>query len=224
MSKYVKDLITKDLSTRFEGLDGVGVINPRGVDATKTNLLRRRLREKGLRMTVVKNSLARRAVEGSKLTGFDKLLDGASAVVYGKDASISALARLLLDEKKADDKIELRGIFFDGEAFAGEAGVKTVSTMPTREEAVANIVAAILGPGKKLAAALKGPGGTLGAVLKTVEDKAKERGDAAPDAADAAPAADAAAPAADAAAPAADAAAPATDAPAADAGGAAPTA
>src|ERR1700712_1202267 len=117
MSKYVKDLITKDLGKRFEGLDGAGLINPRGVDATKTNLLRRRLREKGLRMTVVKNSLARRAAEGTKLTGFDKLLLGASAVVYGKDASISALARLLLDEKKLDDKIELRGIFFDGEIF-----------------------------------------------------------------------------------------------------------
>ena len=181
MSKYVKDLITKELTKRFEGLDGVGVINPRGVDALKTNQLRRRLREKGLRMTVVKNSLAKRAVEGSKLTGFDKLLDGASAVVYGKDASISAMARLLLDEQKADAKIELRGIFFDGEVYPGDAGVKTVSTMPTREEAIANILSAILGPGKKLAAALKGPGGTLGAVLETIEDKAKDKeGAAAP--------------------------------------------
>lgn len=214
MSKYVKDLITKDLGKRFEGLDGVGVINPRGVDATKTNQLRRRLREKGLRMTVVKNSLARRAVEGSKLTGFDKLLDGASAVVYGKDASISAMARLLLDEQKADAKIELRGIFFDGEVYVGDAGVKTVSTMPTREEAIANIISAILGPGKKLAAALKGPGGTLGGVLKTIETKAKERGDAEPAAAEAAPAAEAT-PAAEAA--------PAAEAPAAG-GEAAPTA
>ena len=198
MSKYVKDLITKDLGKRFSDLDGVGVINPRGVDATKTNLLRRRLREKGLRMTVVKNSLAKRAVEGSKLKGFEKLLDGASAVVYGKEASISSLARLLLDEKKNDEKIELRGIFFDGEVYVGDAGVKTISTMPTREEAISNIVGLILGPGRKLAAALKGPGGTLGAILKTIEDKAKERGDAAPEAAPAAeaPAAEAAAPAA----------------------------
>jgi large subunit ribosomal protein L10 len=190
MSKYVKDLITKDLGKRFDGIEAVGVINPRGVDATKTNLLRRRLREKGLRMTVVKNSLAKRAVEGSKLKGFEKLLDGASAVVYGKEASISSLARLLLDEKKNDDKLELRGIFFDGEVYAGDAGVKTISTMPTREEAISNIVGLILGPGRKLAAALKGPGGTLGAILKTIEDKAKERGDAAPEAA--APAAEAA--------------------------------
>ena len=81
MSKYVKDLITKDLSKRFDGIEGVGVINPRGLDATKNNALRRKLRENGLRVTVVRNSLARRAVEGTKLTGFDKLLDGPSAVV-----------------------------------------------------------------------------------------------------------------------------------------------
>ncbi|HEX8913951.1 MAG TPA: 50S ribosomal protein L10 [Humisphaera sp.] len=186
MSKYVKDLITKELGKRLEGVEGLAVINPRGVDATKTNQLRRRLREKGLRMTVVKNSLAGRAVAGTKLTGFEKLLEGASAVVYGKNASISGMARLLLDEKKNDEKIELRGVFFDGEVYPGDEGVKTVSTMPTREEAIANVVAAILGPGRKLAAALKGPGGTLGAVLKTIEDKAP-KGDA--PAADATPAA-----------------------------------
>ena len=171
MSKYVKNLITKDLTKRFEGLDAVGVINPRGVDATKTNLLRRRLREKGLRMTVVKNSLAKRAVEGSKLSGFEKLLDGASAVVYGKQASISAMARLLLEEKKTDDKIELRGIFFDGEVYVGDKGMEAASKLPTREEAIANVLSAILGPGKKLAGALKGPGGKLGGILKTIEEK-----------------------------------------------------
>ncbi len=170
MSKQVKDLITRDLSGRLKELDGVAVINPRGIDANKNHGMRRRLREKGLRMTVVRNTLARRAVEGGRLQGFDRLLDGPSAVVYG-EASISAIARQLLDEKKADDKLELRGVFFDGEAYVGDAGVETVSKLPTREEAIGQLVAAILGPGRKLAAALKGPGGTLGAILMAFEEK-----------------------------------------------------
>src|SRR5437588_8014837 len=173
MSKKVKSLIEKELTGRFQDLDAVAVINPRGIAATKTNQIRRRLREKGLRMTVVKNTLAKRAVGDGKLKGFDKLLDGPSAVIYGK-ASISAVARLLLEEKKLDEKIELRGMFFDGEIYIGDKGVEQVSKLPTREEAIANIIAAVLGPGRKLAAALKGPGGNLGAVLKTIEDKAKE--------------------------------------------------
>ena len=55
---------------------------------------------------VVKNTLAKRALGGGKLKGFDSLLDGPSAVIYGQ-ASISAVARLLLDEKKNDDTLEL---------------------------------------------------------------------------------------------------------------------
>ena len=183
MSKLVKDLITKELESRLKDIDGIGVINPRGIDANKNHGLRRRLREKGMRMLVVKNTLAKRATGQGKLKGFDKLLDGPSAVIFGK-VSVSVIARAMLEEKKLDEKLELRGVFFDGEIYPGEKGVESASKLPTREEAIAGLVAALLGPGRKLAAAIKGPGGKIGAILKTIEDKAKEKeGAAAPAAA-----------------------------------------
>lgn len=206
MSKQVKALITSELSSRLKDIDGVGVINPRGINAIKNNLIRRRLRDKGLRMTVVKNTLAKRAVGDGKLKGFDRLLDGPSAVIYGK-VSISSVARVLLDEKKLDETVELRGIFFDGEVYVGDKGVEQVSKLPTREEAVGIVVSALLAPGRNLAAALKGPGGRLGGILKSIEEKNKDKVDAAP-AAEAAPAAPAPA-AAEASPAAADAAPPA---------------
>lgn len=172
MSKKVKNLITQELSNRFKGLDAVAVINPRGMGAIKNNQLRRKLRDEGAAMTVVKNTLVRRAVGGTKLAGFDKLLDGPSALVYTKK-SISGLARLLLAEKKADDKLEIRGVFFDGEIFIGDKGLEQVSKLPTREEAVGNLVGLILSPGRRLAGSIKGPGGRIGAILKTIEEKAK---------------------------------------------------
>jgi large subunit ribosomal protein L10 len=187
MSKKVKNLITNELTTKFKPLEGVAVISPRGIDGIKNNLLRRRLREKGLRMTVVKNSLARRAVTGTKLAGFDKLLDGPSAVIHGQ-VSIANIARLLLEEKKKDDKLEIRGLFFDGELYQGDKGIELASKLPTREEALAGLLGMILGPGRKLAGAIKGPGGKLGAVLKTIEEKAKEKEASAPAPAGAAPA------------------------------------
>jgi ribosomal protein L10 len=179
MSKLIKDLITKELETRLKDVDGLGVINPRGIDANKNHGMRRRLRDKGLRMLVVKNTLAKRAAGEGKLKGFDKLLDGPSAVIYGK-VSIAVIARTLLEEKKIDEKLELRGVFFDGEIYAGDKGVQTASKLPTREEAIANLLGTILGPGRRLGAAIKGPGGTLGAMLKTVEEKAKEKEAVAP--------------------------------------------
>lgn len=179
MSKKVKGLIEREIQKRIGDIEGVAVISPRGIEATKTNQMRRRLREKGLRMLVVRNNLAKRVSVKTKLSGFESLLDGPSALVYGQ-ASVPAIARLLLDEKKNNEKLELRGVFFDGEVYVGEQGVEAASKLPTREEAIANLVAAILGPGRKLAGAIKGPGGKLGAVLKTIEDKAKEKEGAAP--------------------------------------------
>jgi large subunit ribosomal protein L10 len=180
MSKRVKSLIEKELSGKFQGMEGVAVISPRGIDGITNNQMRRRFREKGVKMTVVKNNLARRAADKTKLKGFDTLLDGPSALVYGK-SSIATIARLVMDAKKANEKLEIRGIFFDGEIFGGEKGVEKVSKMPTREEAVANIVGALLGPGRRLVGAIKGPGGRLGGILKTIQDKTKEtEGAAAP--------------------------------------------
>ena len=180
MSKKVKSLIEREIASRLTDIDGVAVINPRGINAIKNNLIRRRLREKGLRMSVVKNTLAKRATAKSKINGFESLLDGPSAVIYGK-ASISTIARALLDEKKNDDKIELRGMFFDGEVYVGDKGVEQVSKLPTREEAIGQVVALLLSPAKRLAGAVKGPGGKLGALLKAIEEKAKDKeGAAAP--------------------------------------------
>ena len=176
MSKKVKNLIEKEIHARLDNIEAVAVVNPRGLNAIKNNQMRRRLLQKQLHMTVVKNSLAARATAGGKLKGFEKLLSGPSAVVYGHGVGIAAIARALLDEKKtiedAKGSLELRGAFFDGEVYEGDKGLETASKLPTREEAIGNIVAAILGPGRKLAGALKGPGGKLGGVLKAIEDKA----------------------------------------------------
>lgn len=191
MSKQVKNLITSEIAKRLKDADGVAVINPRGIGAIKNNQMRRRFREKGVRMTVVKNTLAKRAIgDESKIKGFDALLDGPSAVIYG-EASIATIARLVMDEKKLDDKIELRGVFFDGEIYTGDKGVEQVSKLPTREEAIGQVVALILAPGAKLGGIFKGQAGKVAALIKAIEERAEKSGTAAPEAAapDAAPAA-----------------------------------
>ena len=178
MSKLIKGLVQKEIAKRLGDVDGVAVINPRGIDAMKNNQIRRRLRAKGVRMTVVKNTLAKRAVGDGKLKGFDALLDGPSAVIYG-EASIATIARVVLAEKKNDETLELRGIFFDGEVYQGDKGVEQVSKLPTREEAIGQVVALILAPGSKLAGTLKGQAGKVAALIKAIEEKAEKGGGAA---------------------------------------------
>jgi large subunit ribosomal protein L10 len=184
MSKRVKALIEKDLERRIGHVDAVAVINPRGIDAIKTNQMRAKLAESGVKMTVVKNTLARRTGERIGIGGFQSLLDGPSAVIYSdkpaegaEGAAISTVCRLLMDQKRNKayaEVLELRGVFFDGEVYHGEAGVEKVSKFPTREEAIAEVLGAVLGAGGNLVAALQGPGGALGGILKAIEEKQGE--------------------------------------------------
>src|SRR5260221_14301444 len=83
MSKKVKNLVTMELKKRLGELDGVAVISPRGISATKNHGIRRRLHEQGLKMTVVRKTLGRRATTGTRVAGVDARLDGPKAGRYG---------------------------------------------------------------------------------------------------------------------------------------------
>jgi len=171
MSKKIKGLIERELEGKFKDIEGCAVVSSRGLNGNKNNKLRQTLHGKGMKMLVVKNSLARRAAAGSKIKGFEALLDGPSAVIYG-NVETSAIARLLVDAKKDNETLELRGVFFDGEAYAGEAGTKKVSTFPTRDEAIGQVVGALLGPIQTIAAQLN-QGGTLAALVSAIEAEGK---------------------------------------------------
>ena len=171
MSKTIKNLIERELEGKLKDVEGCAVVSSRGLDGNANNNLRRKLSEQGMKMLVVKNSLARRATANSKLKGFEGLLDGPSAVVYGgANIEVSAIARLLADAQKDNETLEVRGVFFDGEAFVGQKGVKLVSTFPTRTEAIGQVMGALLGPIQTIAAQLN-QGGTIASLISAVEAK-----------------------------------------------------
>ena len=175
MSKPVKNLIIKEYQQRFGELDGAVLIDMRGMKAVETNTFRRNLAEKGMKVTIVKNLLARQALGGSKLEPVGPLLDGPTALVYGGE-SVVDVARTLIDQAKAFKTIQFKGAVLDGQVFAaGE--VDALSKYPTRDEAIGQVLGAALGPASQLAAAITGAGATLGAVLKSIEEKL-EKGEA----------------------------------------------
>ena len=83
MSKYLKDQITADLTRRLDGVADCVLANVIGLDSEKTFLLRKRLREKDIHVLVVKNTLARRATEGTSLGPAFEGIEGSSAIVWG---------------------------------------------------------------------------------------------------------------------------------------------
>lgn len=175
MSKPVKNLITESYRRKFGDLEGAVLIDITGVNAGQTNALRTGLSEKQIKVTVVQNLLATKAIEGSAIEGLQRLLTGPNAVVYGGDSVVS-ITREVLRFVKDIETLKVRGAIMDGQVFDADQ-IDALSKYPTREEAQAQMVQIILSPGKNLAGAILGPGRKVASLIKAIEEKL-EKGEA----------------------------------------------
>jgi large subunit ribosomal protein L10 len=171
MSKYVKNLITEHLRERFKDVGDALLVNMVGLDANADNRLRAELGQKNIQVMVVKNSLARRATEGTPLAAMFEGLTGSSAVCWGAEDLVSVakeITRLARDEQY--EAFRARGGVMDGEKLTPEQ-VRQVSQWPGREEVLAQIVGLIAGPGAALAGLLGGPGSLLASQIGQLAEK-----------------------------------------------------
>lgn len=170
MSKPVKEMIVRDYQSRIEGMSDAMLISIRGLKAIPASKLRRELAGKQIKITVVQNSLAKKAFAGTPLEPLSKLLTGPSALAYGGQ-SVVEVAREIIAKIATMPEVELKGAILDGQLFEGKAGVTELSKFPTRDEAIAQAVTLIVSPGRKLLAQIQGPGSTLAGIIKAIEQK-----------------------------------------------------
>jgi ribosomal protein L10 len=187
MSKFVKDLLTRDLKSQLTGVNDALLVNVIGLDSIKTTKLRGELRKKNIKLEVIKNSMARRATEGTPLGTAFQGVEGTLAVVWGSDDFVSLSKEIVkLSEAKEFEGFTTRGGAMDG-AKLSPAEVKEISKWPSRQEQLSMLVGQILGPGAKLASQLNG-GGALVSQVKTHAENLEKAGggEAAPEPAPAA--------------------------------------
>jgi large subunit ribosomal protein L10 len=166
MSKFVKDLITSDLRKRLEGVDDALLVDVIGLENNKNVALRQRLRQKNIHLLVVKNSLARRATEGTRLAPAFETAEGTLALVWGGE-DIIALAKevVRIAQDKEFERFVPKGGVMDGQPLAAEQ-VKAVSKWPTRQEQLSILVGQILSPGANLSSQLLGAAAKLASQIK----------------------------------------------------------
>ncbi len=166
MSKYLKNLMTDELKGKLEGVSDVLVVDVIGMEANATVNLRRSLREKNMHLMVIKNSLARRATEGTALAPAFEGSTGTSAVVWGGEDVVSLAKEVVRMTKEAEfEPFAAKGGVMDGEVLSTEE-VVAVSKWPTREEQLSILMGQILGPGATLSGQLLGPGKLLASQVK----------------------------------------------------------
>lgn len=170
MSKPIKNMMVADYKRRFDNVSDALLVDIRGIESNDNNELRQGLHAQGIRITVVRNTLARDAFKDSPLDALLPGLDGPSAMCYGGDSVVN-VARALVTWAKKVNNLDLKGACLDGEYFEGPKGVKRLSDFPTREEGQAKAVQIVLTPGGNIVGAGKGPGGAIMGIIKEIEER-----------------------------------------------------
>lgn len=166
MSKYLKQLITDDLKKRLEGVSDLILVDIAGLESNKNVELRKQLRQKNIHLLMVKNSLARRATEGTALAPAFEGVEGSAAVVWGAEDIVSLAKEITrITQDKQFEKVAPKGGVMGGSKLSAD-DVAKVSKWPSRAEQLSMLVGQILSPGATLSAQLLGPGAKLGSQIK----------------------------------------------------------
>ena len=169
MDRAQKEKLVEELGQIFESSGVVVVAHYEGMTVAQMQDLRGKMREAGGSVRVAKNKLAKIALEGKPCESIGSYLTGMTVLAYSEDPV--AAAKVIDAYAKTNEKLVVLGGAM-GSSALDPAGVKTVASMPSREELIASIVGCIGAPASNLAGAIGAPASNIASILSTIEEKA----------------------------------------------------
>lgn len=139
-----KQVIIDEIKEKLEKAQSAVVIDYMGITVAEADAMRKKLREADVDYTVYKNTLVKRAIEGTAYEGLGESLEGPSAFAFSYDDA-TAPARVLNGVIKEYKKMEFKAGVIEGELFDAE-GVKQIADIPSRDELIAKFMGSIQSP------------------------------------------------------------------------------
>ncbi|MFN3645132.1 MAG: 50S ribosomal protein L10 [Gemmobacter sp.] len=168
MDRAQKETVVEELGQIFASSGVVVVAHYEGMTVAQMQALRAEMRSVNGGVRVAKNKLAQIALEGKPGEGMAALLKGMTVFAYSEDPV--AAAKICEGYAKKNDKFVILGGAM-GNTVLDPAGVKTVASMPSREELIAQIVSCIGAPASSIAGAIGAPAANIAGILKTLEER-----------------------------------------------------
>ena len=162
MDRSVKQAEIDDLRTVLEQQYSVIVYRPMGLTVAEDRALRQKMLGANANLRVIKNTLAKRAVDGTRFAGLSVYFKGPTALAYSADPV--APAKVLADYAKGNTKVTIVGGAL-GELVLDAHAAQALAKLPSLNELRAKILGILQTPATRIAVVLKEPAGKLARVL-----------------------------------------------------------
>ena len=149
----LKQPIVDAIAEEIKDAQSVVLVDYRGLTVAQDTELRKQLREAGVLYKVYKNTMMKRAFEGTEFEGLESCLEGPSAIAVSKDDA-TAPARILCKFAKDAPALELKGGVVEGTVY-DVAGLTELSKIPSREELLSKLLGSIQSPITNFARVIK---------------------------------------------------------------------
>ncbi|MBR4893141.1 MAG: 50S ribosomal protein L10 [Clostridia bacterium] len=146
-----KKQVVAELSEKISNATAGVLVDYQGLTVEEDTKLRKLLREAGVEYKVIKNTLIKRAIEGTNLESLGECLERPTALALANDEVIAA--KVLGDFAKGNDKLEVKMGFLDGAVMSKEE-VIALGKIPGRDTLIAQAVCGINSPLTKLVVVL----------------------------------------------------------------------
>ncbi len=174
MKKEAKDTIIVDLGQKLKDYPHFYLVDVTGMNAEATSDFRRKCFKQQIKMVVVKNTLLHKALEASDVDFSDLYgsLKGNTAVLFCETANIPA--KLLKDKEIAKAGTpSLKAAYAEEGLFVGADKLDELSSIKSKNEVIADVVALLQSPAKNVVSALQSGANTIHGVLKTLGERAE---------------------------------------------------
>lgn len=165
----INRLLVSQVSKDYDLKTNLVMVSNQGLNSEQTSELRTSLRSQGLKMRVVRSRLSVRAFKEMGLKEAEKLFSGPTAIIDAEDPVTAAKVALEFC-LKFENKLQVVGGLVEGQLLDAKQ-IKLLAQSKSRKELLADVSGQAIGPAGRLVAAIKGPGGKLAAQVKALIEK-----------------------------------------------------
>ena len=158
MNKEKKKTYIKEMKDNFNKASSVFVTHYQGLTVKQIDELKSEMRKNGILFKVTKNRITKLALEGTKYKKLENLFSGPTAVIFSDDAISSA--KILTKFSKNNSNLKIIGGLMEKEPLTLEEVAK-IATLPTLNEARAQIISILRTPAQKIMSILLAPGSKI---------------------------------------------------------------